>query len=52
PSAGLAPGEERKRFWTALFRRKEREMTWMDRIEQMGVKDGIMLEDEIVGTPI
>ncbi|TKA79359.1 hypothetical protein B0A49_01006 [Cryomyces minteri] len=51
-SAELGPGEERKRFWTALFRRKEREMTWMDRIEQMGVKDGIMLEDEIVGTPI
>ena len=51
PVPPKSPHEKKPSKWTWKIRSKK-SMTWMDEMEKMGVKDGVLVTDNLNGAPI
>lgn len=46
------PPKDDKKAWWHLKNKQKKQMTWMDQLEKLGIKDGVLLNDEVAGSPI
>lgn len=57
PPPPVPPKDESKKGWWQLKAKqqgeqKKKAMTWMDQLEKMGIKDGVLVNDEVAGSPV
>lgn len=51
--ASPPPVPPKDRKWWSLGKQKQKKpMTWMEQLEKLGIKDGVMVEDQTAGSPI
>lgn len=47
----VPPKDDRKGWWPIKSKQKK-PATWMDQLEKLGVKDGVLVDDEVAGSPV
>lgn len=50
PPPPVPPKDDKKAWWQ--LKKQKKSMTWMDQLEKLGIKDGVLLNDEVAGSPI
>jgi len=51
PPPPVPPKDDRKAWWQ-LRGKQKKPQTWMDQLEKLGIKDGVLLNDDVAGSPI
>lgn len=52
PGPQPPPKDDKKGWWSLKAKSKRQPMTWMEQLEKLGVKDGVLLNDDGSGSPI
>ena len=51
PPPPVPPKDDRKAWWQ-LRGKQKKPQTWMDQLEKLGIRDGVLLNDDVAGSPI
>lgn len=46
------PARDDKKGWWHLKQKQKKQATWMDQLEKLGIRDGVLLDDSVAGSPV
>ncbi|GAB7348713.1 hypothetical protein MBLNU459_g7452t1 [Dothideomycetes sp. NU459] len=46
------PPKDDKKSWWHIKSKQKKPATWMDQLEKMGIKDGVLVNDDVAGSPV
>lgn len=46
------PAKDDKKGWWHLKQKQKKQATWMDQLEKLGIRDGVLLDDSVAGSPV